>query len=83
MDDHTGERDPVPFVPPGDGPFDDATLAHVLRFAQWALDEAAHHLQTGGVSPERLDELARGLEAVAGLLRARARVVDVDGDDNQ
>jgi hypothetical protein len=81
MGDQPADRAPVPFVPPGDGPVDDATLAHVLRFAQWALDEAAHNLLSGRVPPRRLDELARGLEGVAGLLRARPGVVDVDRDD--
>lgn len=61
-----------PLVPAGGGPVDDVKLAHVLRFAQWALDDAAHELPTGRATARRLDELALGLETLAGLLRARA-----------
>jgi hypothetical protein len=51
----------------------DATLVHLMRFAQWALDEAAHGLLAGKVSDARLAELGDGLELVAWRIKERAR----------
>lgn len=51
----------------------DATLAKLMRFAQWALDEAADGLQAGRIPQGRLEELAGGLATLSGLIWERAR----------
>ena len=44
-------------------------LALLVTNAHWALEEIAYKLPRGEVSPERLAEVADGLEALAALLR--------------
>ena len=48
----------------------DSQLAVVLRQTQWALDEAAHDFPAGRVTPQRREELAGTLEALATIVRA-------------
>lgn len=48
----------------------DSQLAVVLRQTQWALDEAAHDFPAGRVTPQRREELAGTLEALAAIVRA-------------
>lgn len=50
----------------------DAQLAVLLRTAMWSLDELAYDLPPGRATPERLREVADGLEKVANILRQRA-----------
>jgi hypothetical protein len=52
----------------------DATLARLIRFGQWALDEAAQDLSShDGISDERLEELGTGLEQLARVILQRVR----------
>lgn len=50
----------------------DSQLAVLLRQTQWALDEAAHDFPAGRATPQRREELAGTLEALAAIVRASA-----------
>ncbi|MGH3919123.1 MAG: hypothetical protein ACRDSG_08815 [Pseudonocardiaceae bacterium] len=50
-------------------------LVVVLRQAQWLLDDVAHDLPAGWVSPEKGDELAVILESLATLVRQHIGLV--------
>ena len=52
----------------------DSQLAVLLRQAQWTLDEAAHHFPAGRGTPQRREELAGTLEALAAIVRASVPV---------
>lgn len=57
----------------------DASLATVLRKAQWMLDDAAFYLPEGRCSREDCELLAKTLEQIAVLVRERAtRSVVID-----
>ncbi|SFB50421.1 hypothetical protein SAMN05216266_114185 [Amycolatopsis marina] len=57
---------------------DDATLAVLLRQTQWLLDDVAHDLPAGRVTPEKGAELAGLLEDLAALIRRRTRGMVID-----
>lgn len=57
----------------------DASLATILRKAQWLLDDAAFHLPEGRCSSEDCELLATTLDQLAALVRERgARRVTID-----
>ncbi|MCA1185904.1 hypothetical protein LCD36_05500 [Saccharopolyspora sp. 6T] len=51
---------------------DAAALAVLLRQAQWAIDDAAHRVPEDRFDGDEHRDLADALEALAGMLRARA-----------
>jgi hypothetical protein len=57
---------------------DDATLAVLIRQTQWLLDDVAHDLPAGRVTPEKGEELAGILESLAPLVRQRTGRVVID-----
>lgn len=63
------------------GNVDARTLAHLFRFAQSALDEAERGSAAGRISRQRLLELADGLEALGGVIRAH--ILQQGPDDGQ
>lgn len=54
---------------------DHVALVVVIRQAQWLLDDVAHDLPAGRVSPEKGDELAVILESLATLVRQHIGLV--------
>lgn len=48
----------------------DSDLAVLLRQTQWTLDEAAYDFPAGRCTPQRREELAGSLEALARIVRA-------------
>jgi hypothetical protein len=48
---------------------EEATLAVLLRQTQWLLDDVAHDLPAGRVTPDKGEELAGILESLAALVR--------------
>lgn len=55
-----------------------AALAVLLRQTQWLLDDAAHDLPAGRVSPEKGAELANILESLAALVRQHTHFVVIN-----
>lgn len=56
----------------------DATLAVLIRQTQWLLDDVAHDLPAGRVTPDKGAELAGLLEDLAALIRRRTRCMVID-----
>jgi hypothetical protein len=59
-------------------PPDDATLAVLIRQTQWLLDDVAHDLPAGRVTPAKGEELAGILESLAALIRQRTERMVID-----
>lgn len=57
---------------------DHLTLAVLIRQTQWLLDDVAHDLPAGRVSPEKGVELAAILESLAALVRQHTGLVVID-----
>lgn len=61
----------------------DRQLVEVLRRAQWALDDAAHHIPTGRYPADRCTSLAESLEQLARILREHPTRTVIDSETTE